>query len=66
MQTPITVDGILNELQLVDSLVARGYMSNEQYDKYKKEAAVRLLRAYNKIDLRPWWRMIAWPGDPTN
>jgi polyhydroxyalkanoate synthesis regulator phasin len=56
MATPITVDGILNEFQLVDSLVARGYMTNEQYDKYKKEVAVRLIQAHGKTAPRPWWR----------
>jgi hypothetical protein len=35
-------------------LVARGYMNNEHYDKYKKEAAVRLLQAYN-IYKPGWW-----------
>jgi len=50
-----TINGILREFQVTDSLKARGYISSEMYEKYKQDTASKLLLASK--EKRSWWRI---------
>jgi hypothetical protein len=56
-KVPITLDGIMSEFQVMQSLYERGYVDPDGYEKYKKACAVRLIDAYNKIEKNPWWKI---------